>query len=94
MKTIEEILREEEENRKAMEETQEFRGFKIAFLRQISEKIFNPENWKRPWAASVPYQMGNAVYAAVEFFHADRPTLHGAEPITGNLLFSGRGYQG
>jgi len=68
-------------------------GETIADLRRITDKIFDPSDWKAPWAAYVPHQAVGAVMRAVEFFHADRPEVVGVEKITGRVLMRGRGYQ-
>jgi hypothetical protein len=93
MRTCEQAIAEERAARAAFEEANRFKGHKIADLRKAGEKVFDPENWKGQWAASVPHQLVGLVLAAAEFFHADRATLVGIEPLTGNVLMRGNGYQ-
>lgn len=92
-KTIEQIMEEERKAREDWESRETFKGFTIAHLRKVMDAVQNPEHWKLEWAAKVHHSMVTAIFAAVEFFHADRPTVHGVEPITGLILMSGRGYQ-
>jgi hypothetical protein len=68
-------------------------GVTIAELRITFEAVENKGNWKLPWSASVPYQIVSLVIEAVKFFHGDVPVLHSVEPLTGNVLMSGKGYQ-
>jgi len=93
MKTYEQIIAEEKANREAFEAKEKYKGYTIAELRKVFEAVQNKQNWKDEWAAEVPYDLVNAVIVAVEFFHADKATLHGIMPITGNVLMSGNGYQ-
>jgi hypothetical protein len=93
MKTIEQILAEEKAAQETFEAKETYKGHTIAQLRKVFEAIENPEGWKKPWAASVPHPVVNAVLVAVEFFHADKARIAGIEPITGNVLMSGNGYQ-
>lgn len=93
-KTVKQILAEEEKSRQEWEAQMTHKGFKVSFLRLVMEKVQNPEGWKLPWAASVPHQAVGAVLTAVEYFHADKARINGIEPIIGNVLMSGNGYQG
>ena len=90
---LEKFLKEEEEARAEFEAKTEYKGYTVAELRKVSDKIFNSENWKNSWAASVPHNLVNIIIVSVEFFHADEVQIHGIEPITGNVLLSGNGYQ-
>lgn len=71
------------------------RAYTIADFRRITDRLFNPEDWKAPWAALVPYDLVAAAIAATEWFHADRPTIVGIEPApgTGRVILRGNGYQ-
>lgn len=69
-------------------------GETVAQLRETMDAVQNPTHWKMPWAASVPHQLVGRVLRAVEWFHADRAEIVGVEPITGNVLMRGNGYQG
>lgn len=62
-------------------------------LRQIFEKIQDKTHWKNPICASVHHSQVNFVLAAIEYFHADKATVEGIEPITGNVIITGKGYQ-
>jgi hypothetical protein len=68
-------------------------GETVAQLREAFDAVANVDHWKNPWAAKVPAGLVGLVCRAVEFFHADVPTVHGVEPITGLVLITGRGYQ-
>jgi len=91
--TYEQILENERKAQAEYEAKTVVDGFTIAELRKVMDAVQNKDHWKKPWAASVPSQIVRAVFVAVEFFHADKPTLHGIEPLTGHVLMSGRGYQ-
>jgi hypothetical protein len=93
MKTIEQILADELAAQRADEEARTFDGFAVAELRQVMEGVQSPQGWKLPWAASVPHQLVGRVVAAVQYFHADRAVVVGAEPVTGKVLMRGNGYQ-
>lgn len=67
-------------------------GETIADLRKVFDKVCSADDWKAPWAAKVPHQIVGIISRAVEFFHADRPTIAGPEPITGYILMTGKGY--
>lgn len=84
-KIIENILKEEE--------NQEYKGHKISDLRKVMDRIQNKEDWKLEWAAFVPYQIIPIIMIAVEFFHADKVTIHGSRSLDGKILVSGNGYQ-
>jgi hypothetical protein len=75
------------------EEREEYKGYTVAALRRAMEAVQDPKDWKAPWAAAVPCGAVGAVCAAVEFFHADRAVVVGAEPLTGKVLMRGQGYQ-
>ena len=90
---MQEIIEQEESRRSEWERTTKVGDYTIAELRKVSDAVFNPHNWKAPWAASVPHQLVGAVLAATEFFHADKATVHGIEQITGKVIMSGNGYQ-
>ena len=62
-------------------------------LRQIFNKIQDKTHWKNPICASVHHSQVNYVFAAIEYFHADKATIEGIEQITGNVIITGRGYQ-
>jgi len=68
-------------------------NYSIADLRKVFDAVCNPEDWKAPWAAFVPHQIVPVVMASVEFFHADRPTVGGIQPLTGKVSMMGKGYQ-
>lgn len=75
------------------EKTEKFKGFTVAELRRVFDAVCNADNWKAPWAATLPHQHVPAVTAAVEYFHADTPTVDAIVPISGHVRMSGRGYQ-
>jgi hypothetical protein len=91
--TTDEILAKLEAEELAAEEEQTFKGHKIADLRKVFQKVQNQNDWKSPWAATVPHQVVGMVMAATEFFHADRATVVGIEQLTGRVLLRGNGYQ-
>lgn len=68
-------------------------NFTIADFRQITDRLFDKADWKKPWSAAVHHSLVPAVLKAVEWFHADRPVIEGIEQLTGNVILSGRGYQ-
>jgi len=68
-------------------------GETIADLRQALDLVCDPLNWKKPWSAAVHHSLVGRVSRAVEFFHADRPTVDGTERLTGRVVMPGRGYQ-
>lgn len=76
-----------------LEETQMYRGFTVAQLRKAMDAVQNEKHWKNTWAASVPHGAVHCVQVAVEFYHADAAEIVGIEPITGNVLMRGNGYQ-
>lgn len=97
-RTIEEIMADEKAAHAAYEARTvgarvNERDVTIAELRQVFEAVQSKLGWKKPWAASVPYQAVSLVIEATKFFHGDIPTVDGIEPITGNVLMSGKGYQ-
>lgn len=83
-----------ERARRKAEATQEFKGYKVSELREIFEIIQNDDDWKAPWAASVPHHIVDIVCKAVEFFHADKVRVVGIQRMTGMVVIEGRGYQG
>ena len=93
MKTIEQVIAEEAAAQAADEASRTFRGFPVAELRRVMEGVQSPAGWKLPWAASVPHRLVGRVMAAVEYFHADRAEVVGAEALTGKVLMRGNGYQ-
>jgi hypothetical protein len=88
MKTLDAILAEE----RAAEEARYYKGYTVARLREVMDRVQNADGWKLPWAAAVPHQMVEAVLVAAEFFHADRAEVVGTR--SGKVLMRGNGYQG
>jgi len=70
-----------------------FKGFAVADLDRVFATLHSGNHWKAPWAAAVPATLVPLVLAAVEFYHADRAVIVGAEPVTGKVLMRGDGYQ-
>lgn len=65
----------------------------IATLRQVSDAVFEPSNWKAPFAVYVHHDLVPFVIGAAKFFHADVPEIGGIQPLTGRVLVTGHGYQ-
>lgn len=62
-------------------------------LREVFDRVCDPEDWKAPIAAYVPHQLVGRVLRAIEFFHADTAKAVGIQPVTGKVLVQGNGYQ-
>ena len=68
-------------------------NYSIADARKVFEGVENKDDWRDPWAAAVPKVLVPVVTKAVEFFHADVPTVVGVQRVTGKVMMQGRGYQ-
>jgi hypothetical protein len=95
MKTVGEIRAEEKSAHEAYEHTTVVHpnGWTIADLRQAFDRVQNPTGWKGPFRAWVHHTRVMITLAAVEFFHADRPTISGEVSADGFVHMEGRGYQ-
>ena len=76
------------------EKTEMYKGFTVAFLREVFTEVENKEHWKKPWSAFVHHSLVRAVQVAAEYFHADdKVEIAGIEKINGRILMHGNGYQ-
>lgn len=96
-KTIEQIMAEEREahtrwERETTAAVVGGRSYTIAEFREITNRVFNRENWKAAWAAAAPAELVAVVCAAVCHYHGRYPRVEGIESITGRVLMAGDGY--
>lgn len=87
------VTDDNDQSSRPWENTETFKGFTVAKLRFVFDTICNQDDWKAAWAAHVSPAAVKCCLAAVEFFHADVPTVDAIVPITGMVRISGRGYQ-
>lgn len=62
-------------------------------LRDVFDRLCDPDDWKAPIAAYVPHQLVGRALRAIEFFHADTAKAVGIQALTGKVLIQGNGYQ-
>jgi predicted nucleic acid-binding Zn-ribbon protein len=94
VKTAEQILADAEAERQEFERTTFHNGFSIVQLRETMDAIQSPLGWKRPFETTVSVDRLGLVLTAVEFFHADAPTVDGFDPRGLTVRVRGNGYQG
>ena len=79
--------------RNPWDDAEQYRGLSVARLRGVLNAVADPQDWKAPWSAAVPEGLVQEVKAAIEFFHADSPLVHGKAIAAGSVIMSGKGYQ-
>ncbi len=66
-------------------------GETIAMLRKAFDSVCDKKHWKNPFYAVVSKDEIGIVCRAVEFYHADKPTV--VEYTENTVIVVGKGYQ-